>query len=352
MGKPDWRNPDDYPDEETSTTRWAWEFLRRNSRYREAWRRFEAIADGLRGQYEAAARETYGFAECESVAPEFIMEIAWVRNDEAATSYDPPRLESETAAEWLVRVGSGVHGPLDRALGSLWGLERLIDPALPLPPFAFAKNPGLLSLPARDGDNQECVWLMAVKSLAGLMGKDESPAELLRQSREYVKELVEWGEARTREITERNGSNYERQRGRALVDFDLSLPYKPQIERAADHLEYEQEQYKAGGGTYWDGRNDPQHYPKYLRVLDALEAFGYPDVVRSAARDIASVMNPTDKGGNGRVDGADLEENAIKLAEAWIDTAVKYRDGGYMKLVAIADVPARHSLKKNKSKEK
>jgi hypothetical protein len=54
---PDWRNPQDYDFTQTLTAeQWAWEFLRRNPRYREEWQRFITLWRALEATYGKPAQ--------------------------------------------------------------------------------------------------------------------------------------------------------------------------------------------------------------------------------------------------------------------------------------------------------
>lgn len=126
-----WRTGAGYPDHKAAGGRWAWEFLRRNIDYRADWKRLNAVADELRGQYEEGARRYFGNSsqegESTAIEPWMIIEMADLQDepDERAAVYDPPRQAGESYNTWWVRAaGKGERHQLDSFLAKKWGLSR------------------------------------------------------------------------------------------------------------------------------------------------------------------------------------------------------------------------------------
>jgi hypothetical protein len=342
--KPNWRTGEGYPDHGDKTRLWAWEFLRRNPNYRRDWERIVSIAERLREKYSSPEFElNKQLPHPLPLPPMLIMERAWSHEEETATAYDPPRLDGETMAQWLKRVGRGNCTSIERFLARQYGLRMMNDPAANR--FLWVgggwETPGV-SQPGRYRDNDEFRWFHYVERLAELLDKPGQPEQTLANGREFVAGLRRLMETRKAEMFENSDPQSKRAHGKLVLEFDLSFPYVSQLEKAADQIQFEQEKFIESGGKVWDGRKDKTRnlYCKYLRVLDALDEI---DDERETAKVIAGIM---------KAQYAD-KETAITGASAWLEAAKALRDGGYKKLVAIDNSwPSRHKISKKKEVKK
>lgn len=99
---------------------------------------------------------------------------------------------------------------------------------------------------------------------------------------------------------------------RAILEFDLSAPIGPQIQRARHNLKMQQKHYR--GPKRDSGRSQIRLYRNYLRVLDAMEA-------KTSKSQMLKVFAFEDD----RV-GEDSIRN-------WILEATRLRDGGYLEII-------------------
>ena len=101
----DWRNPDatEYPKRcpRLSANWWAWEFLRRNPCYQDAWQSFREIVSTIRADI--------GCDKDMTEDPRF-----W--------HYEPERAKGEGEDAWMERTG-GTMTVLDRWVAMDWGLD-------------------------------------------------------------------------------------------------------------------------------------------------------------------------------------------------------------------------------------
>jgi Family of unknown function (DUF6499) len=90
-----WRSAADYPHPGgTSLGQWAWEFLRRNPRYRADWHAYVNRCESLRAKYGI-----------EAIGDREPTEFAWsCHEDTDATGYDPPKLADATEASSFIDV--------------------------------------------------------------------------------------------------------------------------------------------------------------------------------------------------------------------------------------------------------
>lgn len=100
---------------------------------------------------------------------------------------------------------------------------------------------------------------------------------------------------------------------RAALEFDLTQPINPQIERARAILKKSQETYQ--GSKRVNGKAMVKLYPLYLRVLDA-------DAAGASADEICNVLSLEHLQGVG--------EDTLRN---WRKEARRLRDGGYMEIV-------------------
>ena len=116
MTKPDWQKAADYnymSDYTGNYAAWAWEFLRRGSDYRTAYKAYLKEASDLELEFG----------------------VDWV-NMPKARFYDPPRLENETWDKWVQRCELDldkrprpIH--LHKLRGETFYLDGMFDPGLP-----------------------------------------------------------------------------------------------------------------------------------------------------------------------------------------------------------------------------
>jgi hypothetical protein len=141
--RPDWKDPNAYPNPNTSPLQWAWEFLRRNPRYEQQWKKLIQpgfkIAD-LNNVWKSAQRETPGHR----YRPRLNSDPALLFEREFhVLTYPPPPWENKAKlrfAAQFVRYQRGalssyeptkVHGAIDHNQMVIWfNLGWPIDPQL------------------------------------------------------------------------------------------------------------------------------------------------------------------------------------------------------------------------------
>lgn len=107
---------------------------------------------------------------------------------------------------------------------------------------------------------------------------------------------------------------------RRVMEFDLTAPIEPQIQRAKELLKLSQDRYRKGGNcVLGQGRKERRLYPYYLRVLDAMAE----RVTDSAMVEVFS----KEKDPTAARAGLDTIRN-------WREAAVELRDGSYRKLLS------------------
>lgn len=114
-----WRSFVDYPNAVSTTSgQWAWEFVRRNPKYRQDWAIYCGRCELIKAKYAGTIEDR---AEPTS--------FAYLKHDPLGTVYEPERNCDETDSAWIVRVGKGVSTPLNVWLGKKWGMrDGLADP--------------------------------------------------------------------------------------------------------------------------------------------------------------------------------------------------------------------------------
>ncbi len=103
---------------------------------------------------------------------------------------------------------------------------------------------------------------------------------------------------------------------RVTLEFDLTTPLPPQIERASRILKLSQKSYEGPKRT--QGKNSTRLFPIYLRVLDML-------VAKLSRARMLEVLSADDPDGVGEDD-----------VRNWINAAEALRDGGYRKITQNA----------------
>jgi hypothetical protein len=107
---PDWREESAYPDpKKTSSDRWAWEFLRRNSDYQKD---YKTLIEASKSKASLNRPNGYGFGKF---------------------AHDPTPHLNETYDEYCIRmkkedIPSIRSEPLSHYLTTKWKLDKLIDP--------------------------------------------------------------------------------------------------------------------------------------------------------------------------------------------------------------------------------
>lgn len=258
MAFSDWRCADGYPRADVaSIEQWAWEFLRRNPQYQQDW-----------ADYAHRCRAVVpGFAQGAELTKD---EFRSLLEHESLQVYDPPRLDDETEEGWIRRVGKGVSMSLGGVMADKWGLSSFYDPAREYSPLlSFADRPAAQWLP---------------------------------------KHVLERGA-------------YHLEASDQVMVFDLELPLDVQLEQARIFLFAMQKRFQKEGKIELlsAGRQRPDLYPAYLRVLDA-EA-GNVEVV-----DIAKELLP-------HLENSYPDYSASKTVRNYLKAAKAIRDGGYRALI-------------------
>lgn len=264
----DWRNASDYPEDNVSISRFAWEFLRRNVEYQKDYAR-------VWGDLSKSERE-----------------IAFL--------YDPPRKTSESKVDYVKRIAGADYSwcrPL-RWLERKWGFitsvpdESLVDGPAPSHPnplddeeiqLAFRSE---LSPPMIDG---------------GFAGHERGILNSVRNSSIYGGPTIE---QRIQDVEDAVDSE------RCAVEFDLSKALPPQLERAKKALQEWQRDKPKGS------RAHRAKYPSYLRVLDGLDA-------GAADADIRATVYPKSKYSY---------DEARKAFDRAKKTGLALVDGGYRQI--------------------
>lgn len=133
---PNWKNKLEYPDPsiQKNLSFWAWEFLRRNISYQNAWR-----------EYVGTLREKVDrFPELEKFVDHLISErpacqtnengnfISLYSKESHFISFSGPPFIGESVEEWKVRIEElSIEADslkIDKLLGEPWGLGRIINP--------------------------------------------------------------------------------------------------------------------------------------------------------------------------------------------------------------------------------
>ncbi|MCB1737857.1 MAG: hypothetical protein KDI42_07010 [Gammaproteobacteria bacterium] len=103
-----WTNPAHYEyTRALDGSGWAWEFLRRNSRYRREWQAFMQTWLTLEAEYGQAPNRDYA---------------GW-KHDARANVFEPPLDAGETVAAWHARTGNDCVA-IECAFGAKWGLYK------------------------------------------------------------------------------------------------------------------------------------------------------------------------------------------------------------------------------------
>lgn len=112
----------------------------------------------------------------------------------------------------------------------------------------------------------------------------------------------------------------ETREDRCVMEFDLTAPIGPQIQRAKERLKTGQEIYgERGKPVVRQGRKEKRVYPYYLRVLDAM----LERVTDGAMVEVFSMeTDPT------------AAKAGLDTIRNWREAAVELRDGGYRELLS------------------
>jgi hypothetical protein len=338
-GIPDWKDEAAYPDpKSTSATRWAWEFLRRNSDYRKDWARYieraakaagedPALRDLVAAMRDATAEAWKAFRGKYS-GPGKTTHAHWgdlvdtLEMSDCMYECSPPPLPDETHREHLARCGKLTRTPLVHALGQRWGLEQIEPPHL-------SKLPGLGRLCFKNSALRgpaELDFRLAAPGVSGftrdaVLTTEERKEEAARAF-EYL--LRHFGHAHFQNVA-----------------FDLRLPLEAQLNfagralKAAAELGEERGDFKRLSARNIDARS----FRNYLRALDAVE------IESAKSRDIVKVILPSEADR----DNAAGEYAPSKKVDKWIAAAEALRDGGYRALplnVRAAKLPTKKTAKR------
>lgn len=213
-----WLNPDDYPfsSKRTSLREWAWEFLRRNPEYRQDYANFIARVSDLEKKFGQD----------------------WKQQDSARENI-PPKKPGESCKAWRFRCD--VEGekaqslPLEQWYAQKWGLrERMGDPDQGITDYIIFITTS--DFPRRIEILDHAHDLFQDQPI----GEDSSGGEEL-----FIRD------------------------GLALIAFDLRIPVKKQITKAAKLLKAAK---KRDGVKVKSVHKAKDKWAIYLRVLDGLAA--------------------------------------------------------------------------------
>ena len=234
---PDWRDEKSYDfPKKNDWSRWAWEFLRRNPEYQEAWR--EYYIDGPLKWVVKLFEERKSLSSKEMVAVVSENEDRWDN-----FICEPPALPEETEDQWIARVKKGTKFVLGGYLAGRFGLSSsgLCNPSIDVPPISWVTFKSLSS-PSFLGWGPTCLH-----PEAGM--NPEKPEHFV------VRFNLEW----PLEMQWKRLERAMKARRKRLTEEGLISPENP--------------------------RNHVENFPNYLRVLDG-EASG------ASARDMAVVIFP------------------------------------------------------------
>ena len=290
---PDWRDATQYPRPgAVSLVQFAWEFLRRNSAYGDAWCQY---LETFRRLSHAAGDdiELSGAIRARAGTQAAWQEWCKWRSSEAVNAtlikvFDVPG--------YLVSVGNGRRVPLPAHFGAPWGLREIQDPSI--------DEPGLLR-------------------------------------------FTRVAAAGCAEINPRGGGLYNAaageqeqfERGRYLfLQIDLSLPLKS-IDDIVSRTIRLTRAYRARRGDFdtVEQRPRPDKYVEYLRILDAVSSGVSPD-------DIGACLWP-------KAANSYPHFSRDRRLEAAAREAERLRDGGYGVLPTLRDKVVGGWLKSRKSKK-
>ena len=170
---PNWNDPNAYANlRSTSPQDMAWQFLRRNPKYKREYREFARRYRALLDQHRDR--------------PTKHPTRASLLNDPRAWVYEPPKRPKETERAWAHRVGNkGITTPLWTWYAKRWRIRGMpVDPADDRPQIWWSLTPGMVRVLAPRGSD------------------------------EFL----------------------SRKNGKVALGFDLSLPIGPQIEEAKCYL--------------------------------------------------------------------------------------------------------------------
>ena len=128
---PNWLNEDEYGWLENASPQvWAWEFLRRNSQYRDDWKKLLSLKTELGS--------------------------GWGSNNQSLV-HVPPMIATETESQWIARILSQNQDPVkmrfDVYAAHRWQLQELFDPTKPYQHGVKFKKPtfGVVRIFDREG---------------------------------------------------------------------------------------------------------------------------------------------------------------------------------------------------------
>lgn len=123
--------------------------------------------------------------------------------------------------------------------------------------------------------------------------------------------------------------DFETYRHKAIIEFDLEWPLRPQIECARYALEQRQKKLKESDELK-TGRLRPEKYVNYLRVLDAMSECGLSADDEGIASKVASVLAP-------ELDNSYPTYAVNMTMKDWIKAATELRDGGYRRILTAVN---------------
>jgi Family of unknown function (DUF6499) len=316
---PDWRDAKQYPDpRQASPSHWAWEFLRRNKEYQEDWARFAgnllemtreypetknylerylAGTDEARIKLRAKFTTKREYEEYCDRSEKKLQEIEWDEVDGRLLSYNPPRIEGETYADYAKRSPSHKNTPLAIVLGEKWGIHQI------KPPASIYLSIFGIDFTHKKGNGAFYPNVDFRESL------QREPAS---ERPQYALDLVN-------DLGERLGRSHLK-----TVTFNLALPLEPQMKNVLADLKVMREMAIEGGEFKMKKGEKIQRgelYCTYLRSYDA-HVSGVP------ANEIANALQPE----KAYLDTHNSGKNQSKSATSWINRAKELIEGQYAAL--------------------
>jgi hypothetical protein len=314
---PNWKDEAAYPiTKDTKPTRWAWEFLRRNKSYQADWQTFaDAVLAKAREHPEtlkyAAWRISPTSEAWEAFKAQFETEkekgdaitqhcaTIFYGRDARLLMFDPPIAEGESMAAYRRRVSKYTSYPLERYLGSKWGLESI-------------KNPGIAV--QRTFPGLQFKWSLGngwfipnVDFRSDLAQFDANPIPHFTREEYAVRLVTGLGEFVGKPELE-------------TITFNLSLPIDEQVEGVRSYLKAHARIRSEAGEMQivTQPRYEVRMYRNYLRAFDAKQAGAKP-------AEIVRCLLPNEAKANDAAHGY----GASAKVKAWIKQAEFLVGSGY-----------------------
>ncbi len=226
----DWREEKDYEyTAELSDEGWAWEFLRRNTEYKEDYKRVSSVLLGCNPEYSNLPI---------NITDKFKFPEEWF-------FFDPPKKTGETSKEWWRRI-----------------LDEGLEPHCLTLELGYAKK-----------------WYLRNQMFNPAIRYNEDIE--FRKASELPK-VVSWDECG--DYFESDDYFEASKVDKALIVFDMKRPLTPQIEIAKKLLKERQGKYKQSGKAKIHNKLYRSNWLVYLRAIDAYK--------KATNAEIAKVLCP------------------------------------------------------------